>query len=185
MININLRDVVIANHYKDEIPVIDAVALRNKSISELKQTVFANKKDLETIQECKKNLTEAKQSKLAYYDSGFLPQLTKIFHEVTNYQYSEVDEADIEISHCEAQEDIINGNLNILENQIRMKELARVQDWWQENENLFASNMSPDEFTAFRKAVFNQLTELLDLDESAFDEVTANLRTYLDKSDEG
>lgn len=176
MININLREVIVANHYKDEIPAVDPLALRNKSISELKQSVFKNKKDLENIHECKKNLTEAKQSKLAYYDSGFLPQLTKIFHEATNYQFSEVDEADVEISHCEAQEDIISGNLTLLENQIRMKELTRVQDWWQENESLFAAKMNPDELAEFKKSTFSQLTELLDQNEAAFDLTSANIK---------
>ena len=180
MNNVNLGELVNLSHAQ-EIDSIDRNTLRTQTISELKEIILNNKNKLETIHKLKENLENAKDQKLKYYESGFLPQITKLFHMVTNFRFSDIEQAEEEIERCSAQEIIAEENLIILAQEVRMKELSRIQDWWQENENFFASSIDPKDLKQFKSLAFNELIRALDRDESTFFSAVHNLMDQLYK----
>jgi len=167
MNNVNLGELVELNHPR-ELDPIDRNTLRNQTISELKQNILINKNHLKIVHKLKENLEQAKDQKMRYYDSGFFPKVTKLFHLVTDFRFSDIEKADEEIDRCEMQEIIAEENLTILEQEVRMKELGRIYDWWQENESFLASKIDPNSLDQFKSFAFNELITALDRDETQF-----------------
>jgi hypothetical protein len=150
------------------VPAIHIDELRNRTISDLKQKILYNKSSIENIRLYKKNLQRVRERKQEYYNSGILPQITNLFHIATNNLFSPMEKVDQEISLCETEEQIVEDNLKILERQKRMNELARINEWWNENADFFSKRVGNKSLKEFKEAVFRQLVPAIEESEAAF-----------------
>lgn len=145
-----------------EVSLIDPLQLRNKTIDELKKEIFLNKEKLRKISFRKETLQKIRAAK------GEEAGIVSIFKNIFNFAKGSEDHQE-EIEQCVWDEFLVNENLEILEKEKRMKELAKVNEWWLSNEPFFKEVVSQDKWLAFRKSVFEYLLSKLEKeDEVAF-----------------
>lgn len=166
----------------DPIPEIKIEELRNKTISEIKQQILNNRNFINNLKNYRNNLEKAKEEKLLYYNSGIVPQISQLFHAATNQQFSPIEVALRQIVYCETEEQIAQENIKKLELQKRMKELARVNDWWNENAAFISSHLLSSHLEEFKKAAFKELIAALEESETSFLEKAESLAYQFPKA---
>lgn len=142
---------------------IDYNSLRNKSIDELKKDIFFNRQQLAQLRSKKIYLMKLSQNNTP---KG---PIEIIYSRIFNFnEDNKNSEAQKELEQCSWEEETVIGNLGKLEQEKRMKELAKVNDWWKANEELIIKNIKPHQLENFKKQVFEQLINELEKDEISF-----------------
>ncbi|MGK5594760.1 MAG: hypothetical protein ACSNEK_05305 [Parachlamydiaceae bacterium] len=142
--------------------LIDPLQLRNKTIDELKKEIFLSKVRLRKISFRKETLQKIRASRDG--DKG----VAAIFKNIFSFTTVSMDPQD-EIDQCVWDEFLLSENLEVLEKEKRMKELAKVNEWWLAHEPFFKEVIALDEWLPFKKSTFEYLVGMLEKeDEVAF-----------------
>lgn len=162
------------------VSVLHIEELRDKTISEIRDKILENRNSIQQMQNQKNKLIKIKKDEQNYYRSGLFPQITQVFHRVTNNLFSPIEKLDEKILQCESEEEHAQANLKLLILQMRMKELARINDWWKENYSFISKRIPNSQIKEFKDRAFKELSLALDESEASFLEKAEKLVYQLD-----
>jgi hypothetical protein len=131
----------------------------NKTIEELKTEILNNKKQLDKLH-FKKNYLIKFQEQVPTAPNPLAAIYNRIFNQAPDTQE--------QILQCKWEEETVQENIDKLEKEKRMKELATVNDWWKAHEDTILTMISPEDLQSYKNMVFTYLTEELEKDEAAF-----------------
>lgn len=142
------------------VSLIDSNKLRNKTIHELKEAIFFNKKELQKLYSQEAHLKNIKEKNLVS-SSPISLIYNRIFKGLGDKTQEQLDQ-------CFWDEETVKENLEKLEKAIRMKELAQINDWWLANETLIKQVIPSSNLPNFKSEVFSELIEAIEKDEATF-----------------
>lgn len=144
------------------VALIDSNKLRNKTIQELKEAIFLNKKELQKLSSQKVYLKKIKEER------GVSNPIALIYNRIFKSESDPAESAQEQLDQCFWDEETVRENLEKLEKAIRMKELATINDWWLANEDSIKKMIPLSDLPKYKSAVFNELIKELEKDEAAF-----------------